>query len=112
MRIVTDSRRPEDPKDPDRCNVFAIYRHFAPRSDVERTREKYIRGGLAYSEIKKELLQILEKTFCRANEKYSALVGDQAKLDRILCRGAEKARAIGTPVLRKVRRNIGIQRAG
>jgi len=111
MRIVTDSRRPEDPKDPDRCNVFAIYRHFASKSAVERTREKYVSGGLAYSEIKKELLGILEKTFSQASEKYHTLVNDQARIDRILSRGAEKARAIGAPVLQKVRRNIGIQRA-
>lgn len=111
MRIVTDSRRPEDPKDPDRCNVFAIYRHFASKSAVERTRKKYIRGGLAYSEIKAELLEILEETFYQANEKYTNLVNDQARIDRILSRGAEKARAIGATVLQKVRRKIGIQRA-
>jgi len=109
MRIVTDSRRPEDPNDPERCNVFAIYRHFASKSDVERTREKYIKGGLAYSEIKKELLEILQKTFCQANKKYNTLVSDYDRIDRILNRGAEKARSFGIPVLQKVRRNIGIQ---
>jgi len=60
MRIVTDSRRPEEPKDPQTDNVFAIYRHFAPAEDIARVRQGYLKGGLAYSEIKNELYERLE----------------------------------------------------
>ena len=45
MRIVTDSKRPEDPKDPDNCNIFAIYRHLAEADAVETKRKLYLEGG-------------------------------------------------------------------
>jgi tryptophanyl-tRNA synthetase len=55
MRIVTNSKPPEQPKDPDQCNVFAIWRHFAPAEAVEDKRQLYWRGGQAYSDIKQEM---------------------------------------------------------
>ena len=68
MRIVTDSKRPEEPKDPDTCNVFAIYRYFTSPERVEGTQERYLRGGLAYSEIKGELFELLDNTFRDARQ--------------------------------------------
>jgi tryptophanyl-tRNA synthetase len=47
MRIKTDSRRPEEPKDPEQCHVFALYRHFAPLSDVSGMRDRYLSGAKA-----------------------------------------------------------------
>ncbi len=52
MRIVTDSRRPEDPKNPDECNVFNIFKYFASPEAIATRRNAYLKGGLAYSEIK------------------------------------------------------------
>ena len=52
MRIVTDSRRPEEPIDPETDNVFAIYKHFASPEALERVRQGYLQGGLTYSQIK------------------------------------------------------------
>lgn len=44
MRIVTDSRAPEEPKDPDKCNVFSLFQHFAPSRDIEVMRQRYLSG--------------------------------------------------------------------
>ena len=63
MRIVTDSRRPEGPKDPDDCNVFAIYKYFAPADSVESRRNEYLQGGLAYKDIKQELFELFRDIF-------------------------------------------------
>ena len=108
MRIVTDSKRPEDPKDPESCNVFAIFRHFAPPDTVESTRQKYIQGGLAYGEIKGELFELLDSTFGSAREKYNELLADRDEIDRILMKGAEEARAIAKPIIERVRQAVGV----
>jgi tryptophanyl-tRNA synthetase len=108
MRIVTDSRRPEDPKDPETDNVFAIYRYFAAEAEIERTRQHYLDGGLAYSEIKEDLFELLESRFGEARSKFEALMKDWAYLDQVLMSGAAKARTIATPMMEKVRRAVGV----
>ena len=110
MRIVTDSRRPEEPKNPDGCNVFAIYKHFASPESVKRTRREYSMGGLAYSVIKQDLLGILEEKFRPLRATYLNLLGTPDRIDQILARGAAEARKIATPIMDNVRRIIGTRR--
>ena len=109
MQIVTDSRRPEEPKDPDECNVFAIYRYFASPEAIEATRGRYLQGGLAYSKIKGELFALLDDIFRDARQRYDALLKDRDGIDRILTRGAEQARAIAKPIMQKVRKAVGVK---
>lgn len=111
MRIVTDSRRPEDPKNPDECNVFNIFKYFAAPQAIESRHKAYLSGGLAYSEIKRELYELLDAFFGQKRDTYHQLLNDKNNLDRILSEGAEKARAIARPVLERVRRAIGISRS-
>jgi tryptophanyl-tRNA synthetase len=108
MRIVTDSRSPEEPKNPEDDNVFNIYRHFASREQVEKVRHGYLQGGLAYSQVKQDLYQVLEDTFGDARQKYDAMMGNWDELDRILLEGAAKARDIAKPLMQKIRKAIGV----
>jgi len=108
MRIVTDSKRPEDPKDPDEDNVYAIYKHFASPEDIQRVREGYLKGGLAYSQVKTELYELLEAEFSEAREKYNRYMEDWGYLDQVLLQGAEKARKISIPKMTQVRQAIGV----
>ncbi len=108
MRIVTDSKRPEEPKDPEECNVFAIYRHFADANAVAAKRKLYLEGDLAYGDMKKELYKLLETTFSAQREEYNALMENRSELDKVLENGAEKARDIAVPILAKVRKTVGV----
>lgn len=108
MRIVTDAKSPDDPKNPDDCNIYAIYKHFAPTDRLEDVRQVYLRGGLAYGAMKQELFELLEATFGDARERYNALMADPSVLDTILMRGAEKARDLARPMMQAVRDAIGI----
>ena len=110
MRIVTDSKRPEDPKNPDECNVFNIFKYFASPKAIESRRNVYLKGGLAYSEMKQQLYELLNELFGGRRNTYRQLLGDKNHLDRILNQGAAKARAIAGPVLQRVRRAVGISR--
>ena len=108
MRIVTDSKRPEEPKVPDECNVFAIYRHFSDADSIKAKRQEYLDGGLAYGDMKNELYELLEVTFSEQRERYNALMDDRAELEKVLQDGAEKARDIAVPILAKVRKVVGV----
>jgi tryptophanyl-tRNA synthetase len=109
MGIVTDSRPPEQPKNPDECNVFNIYRHFAEPTAVEAMRQRYLTGGFGYGEVKQALFEVLEARFGAARQRYEAYVKDRAYLEKMLLEGAEKARAMGAPLMRKVRKAVGVR---
>ena len=110
MQIVTDSSRPEDPKNPDDCNVFNIFKYFAAPDTIESRRNAYLSGGLAYSEIKQELYELLNEFFGGRRDTYQNLLDDKNHLDHILNEGADRARALAGPVLENVRRAVGISR--
>jgi tryptophanyl-tRNA synthetase len=110
MGIVTDSKRPEDPKNPDECNVFNIFKYFASPEAIASRHKTYLNGGLAYSEIKQELYELLNEFFGGRRDTYQQLLDDKNHLDRILNQGSQKARKIAGPVLENVRRAIGVSR--
>ena len=108
MKIVTDSTPVEDPKDPDRCNVFALYKLFATESQIADARERYLKGGTGYGQFKKELLEIIIEYFRPYREKRKIYENDHEEVRRILKRGGEKTRVEAMKVLTKVREAVGI----
>lgn len=108
MRIVTDSRPPEEPKDPATDNVFRLYQHFASPSDVEAMRARYTKGGVGYAEVKRELAALLEKNFAEPRARYEELLADRSAIDKILSDGAERAREVTREVLMRVKRAVGL----
>jgi len=110
MGIVTDSRLPEQPKDPETDNLYLIYRLIATLEETEAMRQRYLAGGFGYGEVKQAIYEALERTFGEARAKYDQFSGDKAYLEKMLMEGAEKARAIGGPILDKMRRAVGMRR--
>jgi len=108
MKIVTDSTPVEDPKDPSQCSLFALYRLFAGAPETEQMRERYLKGGTGYGQVKKELLEILIEYFRPYREKRTLLENDPAEVYNILKKGAEKTRAAAAVTLDKVRKAVGI----
>ncbi len=107
MGIVTDSTPLEDPKDPEKDNVFNLFRLLAPADAVETMRQNYLRGGYGYGHAKKELLQVLMDGFASERALYQELMTDRGELDRQLQVGAAKARAIAEITLARVRERAG-----
>ncbi len=108
MSIVTDSAPVEEPKDPDKCNLYNIFKLFAPAERVAEVHDLYVGGGAAYGYLKLELVDILWEYFREARQKRDALVADPGYLRDVLARGAEKARDKATVTLDLVRERIGI----
>ncbi len=110
MRIVTDSRTPEEPKNPVGDNLFQIFRLFASPERTEEVRQHYLAGGLGYGTLKQELAETILAYFGSARQKFNDYMQDTAALDAILARGAVKARDIAVPVLKQMRKAVGIDR--
>jgi tryptophanyl-tRNA synthetase len=108
MRIVTDSKRPEEPKDPQDNNLFTLLSFFASPERLEEIRQLYIHGGAAYGELKKELAELVLVHFAKPRERFAALINDRPYLDKVLQEGARKARAMGQPYLAAARKATGI----
>ncbi len=107
MGIKTDSTPVEEPKDPETCNVFQIFRHFAPADRTAEVLTLYRGGGAAYGSLKKELFGILWDFFRDAREERARLLKDPGHIKQILAEGAEKARSIGSGTIDLVRKNVG-----
>lgn len=108
MRIVTDATPLEEPKDPDNCNVFQIYRMFLDKDQQEALRKRYLAGGLGYGEVKGELFETIRDFFSPYAQHRKELLADADGLRKILAQGAEKARYAANKTLRKVRKKTGI----
>ena len=109
MAIVTDSKPVEEPKDPDKCNLFNIYKLFAPAERLAEVRDLYVNGGAMYGKIKLELLDLLIEFFGPAQEKRAQLLADPGQIRDILHQGAEKARAKAAITLDLVRDRAGLK---
>ena len=108
MQIVTDSKRPEDPKDPENDTLFTLLGFFAGSERLQEIRDLYINGGAAYGALKKELADLILTYFAESRSHFADLMADKAYIDRVLQEGAEKARQIGKPYLVAVRKATGI----
>lgn len=106
--IVTDSRAPGEAKDPDVSHLFTLYRAFANEAQAAEMHAA-LRGGLAWGEAKKALLELLSEQLAPMREKYEALMAKPAEMEATLQVGAQKARAVATPLLRDLRAAVGLR---
>ena len=109
MRIVTDSKTLDEPKDPDACNVFAIYRLFAAPGERQAMEERYRNGGYGYGDAKKALFEMMWEYFKPFRAKREALQNDLGYVESVLADGAEKPRAESRRTLDAARRAMGLE---
>jgi tryptophanyl-tRNA synthetase len=107
MSIQTDSTPLEDPKDPDSCNVFSLYRLLAPKDRVAEMRKKYLVGGYGFGHAKQELFELIVDTFSDQRAKYNYFMQHLDEIDAALEMGASKARIVADEVLQRVRKILG-----
>jgi tryptophanyl-tRNA synthetase len=106
--IVTDSAPVAAPKDPDKCNLFAIISLFLDREEKAELADRYRRGGLKYSDVKKDLFARIWEHFRGAREKRRTLQKNPSLIREILQEGARKAREKARPTLDFARRRVGL----
>ena len=108
MRIVTDSRAPGEPKDPDDCALFTIFRAFASEAETAAFRQALL-DGIGWGEAKRVLYERIEADVAPMRERYEALMADPAAIEAVLQQGAQKARAIATPKVAALREVLGLR---
>jgi len=107
MGIITDAKTLEEPKDPATCNVFKLYQLLANAEQLEQMRTNYLQGNYGYGHAKTALLQLILEKFGTARNDYDRYMSDRVMLDAELKKGEDKARAIASDVLQRVRGKLG-----
>ena len=111
MKIKTNSQLPEEPKDPDDSTLFEIYRAFATPAETAAMRGRYARG-IGWGAMKQTLFEYLNAHLAGPRQRYETLMRSPDYIEQVLKEGAAKAREYSIPLLRDIRRAIGIQPIG
>jgi tryptophanyl-tRNA synthetase len=108
MRIKTNSLEPGQPKDPEACTLFAIYRAFASSAESTAMAQRY-REGIGWGDMKNLLFEYLNEQLGPFRAEYDRLMNDPDHVESILQDGARRAREISTPFMQRVREAVGIR---
>ncbi|MDJ0645381.1 MAG: tryptophan--tRNA ligase [Flavobacteriaceae bacterium] len=107
MKIQTDSTPLEEPKNPDTCNLFALYRLVANDDQITEMRNNYLGGNYGYGHAKQAFFELLIEKFAKERALYHHYMNNLNEIDAALAIGAEKARKIAKEVLDRVREKLG-----
>lgn len=102
MRIITDSKLPEEPKDPDTSTIFQLYKNFATESEIAELREKFLAGGMGYGTAKTILFEKINSVLSEPRAEYERLIANPAEIDKILEEGAKRARIVAEKTFERV----------
>ena len=109
MRIDTDSRPMEDPKDPDTDHLYQLFSLFGDEAACNEMAEMYRRGGFGYGDVKKALADASENYFAEARERRTQLEANPDEVLQVLAAGAKKAREKAAEVLRRAQDACGLR---
>ena len=107
MKIKTDSTPIEEPKNPDTCNLFALYKLLAKEEQLEEMRANYLGRNYGYGHAKQAFYELILDRFGEEREKYHHFMSHPKEIDAVLMEGANKASAVADRVLDRVREKLG-----
>ncbi len=110
MSIVTDSAGVNDIKDPDSSIIFSIYSLFLDESERRTLRERFLKPGLGYGDLKKELFQKIMDYFAPYREKRNEYLNNLDYVEKILQEGSRKAKELAQTKLKQIRNILGLER--
>ncbi len=108
MKIKTDSKGVNEPKEYEGCTLFEMYKAFAKEEDVEIMKEKY-QSGISWAEVKNELFDYINSIIEKPREEYIKLIEKPKNIKDILMECAERARKRSVPFLKEIKETIGIK---
>lgn len=108
MKIVTDSTPVEEPKDPAKCNVFALLKLVASPEELAEWDARYRNGGMGYGEAKKRLAELMIDYFQPYRQKRAELENNTGDVWKMLKNGAARAKAVAAQTLIEARKAVGL----
>jgi len=111
MKIKTNSLGPDEPKDPDTCPIFSIYKAFATEEQALEMAGRY-RRGIAWGTAKQDLFEYINEILKEPRKRYQELMRNPSDIDGILEKGAIKARSFSVPFLEKIKDAVGLSSLG
>ena len=109
MSIPTDSTPMEAPKDPDKCNIFALFKLFSNEQQVADLAAKYRAGNFGYGHAKQALFEAYMDYFAPMRRRREELEKEPGYMDEVLRKGAEKANAVAAQTMDEVYRAVGLR---
>jgi tryptophanyl-tRNA synthetase len=109
MRITTDSRPMEQPKEPESDHLFQLFSLVAGDAEREEMAALYRRGGFGYGEVKKALADAAERFFAEARARREEFAGRPQRIAEILADGASRARKKAAEVLSRAQKACGVK---
>ncbi len=103
MRIITDSKLPNEPKNPDESTIFLLYKHFANDTQIAEMRDMFENGKIGYGDAKKMLFDAINSYLSEPRKKYEYFMSHTDELDKILANGAAAARKIADKTIERVK---------
>jgi len=107
MKIKTDSTPLEDPKNPETCNLFALYKLIASEEQIAEMKAKYEGGNYGYGHAKQAFFELLIEKYAVERERYNYFMNNLNEVDKALAIGAGKAKVVAADVLKRVRLKLG-----
>lgn len=104
MRIITDSKLPDEPKNPDDSTIFQLYRQFANANEITDLRARFEHGGMGYGDAKRILFEKINSVLSGPRTEYERLMSNTSELDNVLASGASRARAVAEKTYERVHR--------
>jgi len=109
MRIVTDSRPMDDPKDPDDDHLFQLYSLLATDAECDEMAGVYRAGGFGYGTVKKAIVEVAERFLAEPRARRAELAAHPEKVREILDDGAATARKKAAEVLLRAQKACGLR---
>ena len=107
-RIVTDSKLPGEPKDPESSSLLTLYQAFASAEESAAFRAALV-DGLGWGEAKQRLFERIERDIAPMRARYEALIARPEEIETLLEIGAKKGRALAGPLLSRLREAVGLR---
>ena len=108
MQVITDSIALEEPKDPNQCNVFKIYKLLASDQEIKNMEHNYRNGNYGYGHAKNALLEMILNKFSNERKIYNELMANTGLIEEKLLEGSKKAKKIASSVLSRVKIKLGL----
>lgn len=105
--IETDSTPLEEPKNPDTCNVFGLYKLLGTEEQIAQLKANYLAGNYGFGHAKQALFDLIAEKFKTEREKYNYYMNHLEEVDKLLFEGAAKASKVADGVLKRVREKLG-----